>query len=34
MDWIDLVQVRDGWRAVMNDVPNFQGSIKCGESLE
>jgi len=26
MDWIDLAQVRDGWRALVGEVMNFQFS--------
>jgi hypothetical protein len=31
MDWIDLAQDRDRWRAVENEP---SGSIKCGEFLD
>ena len=33
-DWIDLAQVRDRRRAVVNAVMNHRGSIKFGEFLE
>jgi hypothetical protein len=33
MDWIDLAQHRDRWRALVNEVMNL-GSIKCGEFLD
>jgi hypothetical protein len=29
MDWIYLAQNRDQWKALVNAVMNFQGSIKC-----
>ena len=33
MDWIELVQDRDRWPAVVNEVVNLGGSIKCWEFL-
>ena len=33
MDWIDLAQDRDRWRALANEVMNLRASIKCGEFL-
>jgi len=33
MDWIDLAQDWDRWRAVINAVMKLSGSIKCGEFL-
>jgi len=32
--WIDLVQDRDRWRAVVKSSSGLSGSIKCGEFLE
>jgi hypothetical protein len=31
INWIDVVQDRDRWRAVVNKAMNLQVSIKCGE---
>jgi hypothetical protein len=33
MDWINLAEDRDRWRALVIVVMNF-GSIKCGEFLD
>jgi hypothetical protein len=34
MEWIDLAQDRDQWRALVNTVMNLEGSIKYLEVLE
>jgi hypothetical protein len=34
MDWIDLAQDRDQWKALLNTVMNLSGSIKCWEIRE
>jgi hypothetical protein len=34
MDWIDLAQYRDQWRALVNILMNVRGSIKCWEFIE
>jgi hypothetical protein len=34
VDWIDMAQDRDQWRALVNTVLNLQGSIKCWGVLE
>jgi len=34
MDWIDLAQNRDWWRAVVNAVMNLPVAKKCGEFFD
>jgi len=34
MDWIDLAQDRDRWRALVNEAMNLGAYIKCGEFLD
>jgi hypothetical protein len=34
VDWIDLAQGTNQWRALVNMIMNLQGSIKCWEILE
>jgi hypothetical protein len=34
MDWIDLAQDRDQWRALVNMVMDLGGSINCWGALE
>jgi len=34
IDWIDLVQDRDRWRAVVKSSSGHSGSIKCGEFFD
>jgi hypothetical protein len=29
MDWIDMAEARNQWRALVNAVMNLRGSIKC-----
>jgi hypothetical protein len=33
MDWIDLAQNRDQWRALVNTVMNFQIQLNVGKFL-
>jgi len=34
MDWIELAEGRDRWRALVNAVMKLRGSKKCGEFLD